>query len=105
MAIVTGAASGIGLATALRLARDGASVALFDLDPEGLLESRRTIEAEGGTAADFAVDVSDRTAVATAVEAATERFGAPRVLVNCAGIVIRKPLLDTTPQDWDRILG
>jgi NAD(P)-dependent dehydrogenase (short-subunit alcohol dehydrogenase family) len=105
LAIVTGAASGIGLATAQRLAKDGASVALFDIDPAGLAMTRRSIEAEGGSAADFEVDVSDREAVAKAVEAATTRFGPPRVLVNCAGIVIRKPLLETTAQDWGRILG
>jgi NAD(P)-dependent dehydrogenase (short-subunit alcohol dehydrogenase family) len=105
LAIVTGAASGIGLATAKRLSRDGASVALFDLDPEGLVGARQSIEADEGTAADFVVDVTDPASVAVAVHAATAKFGPPRVLVNCAGIVIRKPLLETTPEEWHRIIG
>jgi len=80
-AIVTGGASGLGAATASKLARDGLKVALFDLDED---KGRAHAEAIGGSF--VKVDVSDPASVAAGVDAAIAAVGAPRVLVNCAGI-------------------
>lgn len=80
-AIVTGGASGLGAATAARLAAAGLSVAIFDLDAE---RGQAQAEALGGLF--VAVDVSDPASVAQGIAAVEGRFGTPRVLVNCAGI-------------------
>ncbi|GAA5161495.1 MULTISPECIES: SDR family NAD(P)-dependent oxidoreductase [Amycolatopsis] len=98
-AVVTGAASGIGRACALRLAESGFTVALLDVGDAG--ETRRLVEERGGTAAGFAVDVTDEAAVAGVVGRLP---GPPRVLVNAAGIIIRKKLLETSVQEWRRVV-
>lgn len=104
-AIVTGAGSGIGRACALRLAREGAALALLDRDGAGARETQQRIEESGGKAEVFETDVTDETGVAEAVDAAAARFGAPRVLVNSAGIAIRKNLFDTTLEDWQKVIA
>jgi len=87
VALITGAASGIGRAAALRMARLGAATALVDLDePEGTRVAA-AIAAEGGRARFFRADVSREEEVKSAVEAAVEAFGALHVLVNAAGIL------------------
>jgi NAD(P)-dependent dehydrogenase (short-subunit alcohol dehydrogenase family) len=103
-AVVTGAGSGIGRACALRLAGAGMPVALFDANGEAALQTRKLIEDGGGTAAEFTVDVTDEDTVASALDAATGALGAPRVLVNAAGIIIRKKLLDSTLDEWRRVV-
>jgi len=103
-AIVTGAASGICRAASLRLAAEGASVALLDRDESGLEETRRLVEDQGGRAVTVAVDVTDAGAVEKAVAEAADRHGPPRILLNGAGIVIRKGLLATTPEEWDQVV-
>jgi 3-oxoacyl-[acyl-carrier protein] reductase len=85
--IVTGAAAGIGRATALRFAAEGARVAAWDVSPEPLDELVGEMEALGAEALGTTVDVTDSAAVAAAVAEAVERWGAIRVLVNNAGIV------------------
>lgn len=80
-AIVTGGASGLGAATAVRLAKDGLKVAVFDLN-----ETLGPAQAEAVGGAFFKVDVADAASVTGGVAAATEVLGVPRVLVNCAGI-------------------
>lgn len=104
VAIVTGAGSGISRAAAIRLAQDGAPVALLDIAADAVAKTRAHIEEMGGTAIDIAVDITDHAAVTQAVTAVQHALGTPRVLLNGAGIIVRKDLLHTTPDDWDRVL-
>jgi rhamnulose-1-phosphate aldolase/alcohol dehydrogenase len=100
IALVTGAASGIGKAIAERLAREGACVVIADLS----LEKARAAAAEiGGSdvALGVQVDVSDEDAVQAMVDAAVLAFGGLDLVVNNAGLSLSKPLLETTTADWD----
>ena len=100
IALVTGAASGIGKAIATRLAAEGACVVIADLDAE---KARAAAAELGGTdvAVGVAVDVSDEAAVQAAIEAAVLAFGGLDLVVNNAGLSLSKPLLETTEADWD----
>ncbi|GAA2099380.1 bifunctional rhamnulose-1-phosphate aldolase/short-chain dehydrogenase [Microlunatus panaciterrae] len=100
IALVTGAASGIGKAIATRLAAEGACVAVVDLK----LESAQQAAAELGNtdvAIGLQADVTDAGQVAAAVEAAVLAFGGLDLVINNAGLSISKPLLETTEADWD----
>jgi NAD(P)-dependent dehydrogenase (short-subunit alcohol dehydrogenase family) len=103
-ALVTGAARGIGLATAKRFLAEGWRVALLDIDGENL---QRTYAAIGKPDTTMAItcDVSDAAGVAGAVRSVVERFGRLDALVNNAGIAIFKPILEVTPEDWARVLA
>ncbi|MEV0675810.1 3-oxoacyl-ACP reductase FabG [Actinosynnema sp. NPDC050436] len=105
VAIVTGAARGIGAAVATRLAQDGLAVALLDLDEDRCAEPAAKITAAGGTALAVGVDVSDGTAVDRAVQRVADELGAPTVLVNNAGILRDNLLFKMTEDDWDAVLG
>ncbi|MFF5987105.1 SDR family NAD(P)-dependent oxidoreductase [Prauserella flavalba] len=98
-AVITGAASGIGRACALRLATTGATVALLDVN--GAEDTRREVEERGGKAAEYAVDVTDDNAIR---EVIGRLPAAPRVLVNAAGIIVRKKLLDCSVEEWRRVV-
>lgn len=104
VAIVTGGASGIGLAIAERLAADGHTVAVFDRNAEGAREAAAKIEAAGGTAAGVEVDVTDRPGVEAGVAAVKERLGRPTILVNNAGLDWFEPFLKIRPESWSRVL-
>lgn len=105
VAIVTGAASGIGRAIATALAREGARVAVADLNETGGADAARAIEKDGGTARAWRVDVTDAAAVRAAVEAVVADWGGVDVLVNNAGWDTPMPFVATTPDFWDRILA
>jgi 3-oxoacyl-[acyl-carrier protein] reductase len=104
--IVTGAASGIGRATAIHLAETGAGLTLVDLDAEGLKSVAAQIETVGGIVPNIAVtDICDETAVKNSVQAACTHFGSIDFLVNCAGILRRTPFLEIETEEWDLVLS
>jgi rhamnulose-1-phosphate aldolase/alcohol dehydrogenase len=100
VALVTGAASGIGKAIAHRLAREGACVVVADLDA-AKAEAAAAEVGNADVAVGVAADVSDAEAVAEAFRAAVLAFGGVDLVVNNAGLSISKPLLETTEADWD----
>jgi 3-oxoacyl-[acyl-carrier protein] reductase len=105
VAIITGAARGIGAATAQRLAADGMAVAVLDLDEPGAKAVAEQIVTAGGRALGVAVDVSDPEAVQAAVDRVAAELGAPTVLVNNAGVTRDNLLFKMTEVDWDTVMG
>jgi 3-oxoacyl-[acyl-carrier protein] reductase len=105
VAIVTGAARGIGAATALRLARDGFAVAVLDLDDATGKATVEAIEAEGGRALAVGADVSGAEMVQAAVDGVAADLGAPTVLVNNAGVTRDNMLFKMTEDDWDTVMN
>jgi len=104
VALVSGAASGIGRASCLRLARAGARVAATDVDPAG--ESLvAEIEASGGVASYRLLDVTDEEAWIEAVDEAVERWNRLDVLVNSAGISLAHPVAETSLAEWRRVMA
>jgi len=101
VAIVTGAASGIGRATAVRLAAEGAAVVIADLNAEGAGDVAKTISAEGGRALALEVDVTDAPGVRAMTERAVGTFGKVDILVSNAGWDRAAPFSDTD----ERALG
>jgi len=104
-AVVTGGASGIGRAITQALAREGARVAVLDLDEGGARETAAAVERAGGSAAAHRVDVTDVGAVDGAIDAVAARWGGLHVLVNCAGWDKPMPFVETTPEFWDKIIA
>jgi NAD(P)-dependent dehydrogenase (short-subunit alcohol dehydrogenase family) len=105
VALVTGAASGIGRACAIALAREGARVVVADVDERGGREVCRAIEAGKGQAGFIALDVTDESAWSRAIEEVRSRLGALHVLVNNAGICISAPLAELSYASWRRQLA
>ncbi|MFC5910705.1 3-oxoacyl-ACP reductase FabG [Streptacidiphilus monticola] len=104
VAVVTGAAQGIGAATALRLAEEGAAVAVVDLTAERAQATVDAITQKGGTAKAYGADVSDLDAVEAAFAAVVEDFGALHILVNNAGITRDNLFFKMPRADWDLVL-
>jgi 3-oxoacyl-[acyl-carrier protein] reductase len=105
VAIVTGAARGIGAATAVRLAADGFAVAVVDLDEAATAGTVQQIEAAGGRALGVGADVSDAEQVQAAVDRVAAELGAPVVLVNNAGVTRDNMLFKMTEVDWDLVMN
>lgn len=104
-ALVTGGSSGIGAATALALAGEGASVALVARRADRLDEFAGRIRAGGGTAVPIEADVTDRSAAERAVARAAGELGGLDILVNNAGVMLLGPILQAPVQEWERMVS
>jgi NAD(P)-dependent dehydrogenase (short-subunit alcohol dehydrogenase family) len=105
VAIVTGGASGIGLAITQRLARDGAKVAVFDLNGADAEAAAAKIRADGGAALAVVVDVADRASIDRGVDEVHAQFGPVTILVNNAGRAGFEPFLSISEATWNGILA
>lgn len=103
-AVITGGSRGLGEAMAKALAESGAAIALVARDTKRMSAVRDSIAANGGTAAAFAADVTREDEVSGVAQAVQKRFGAPQILINNAGINIRKNLVDLTLQEFRSVL-
>lgn len=105
VAIVTGAARGIGASIAERLADDGHAIAVIDLDEAACAATVERIAAAGGRAIAVGANVADEQAVAVAVERVTAELGAPTILINNAGVIRDNLLFKMTTDDWDTVMN
>lgn len=105
VAVVTGAASGIGFATAKRLAEMGAVTALLDINESGGKKAARKIEACKGNVKFFTCDVTSSVDCKRVTESICAEFGSIDILVNCAGVIVRKDVVELSEKEWDFVLG
>jgi 3-oxoacyl-[acyl-carrier protein] reductase len=105
VAIITGAARGIGRATAFKMVREGASVALLDILPEEVARVAQDLQASGGKALGMKADVRHKDEVDEAVERTLKDFGRVDILVNNAGVVNPALLEDVEEKDWEEVIG
>lgn len=105
IAVVTGAASGIGRAVAIAFAREGCDLALADVDDAGLAETKALVESEKRRATVHHVDVADADRLARFHDEVLAEHGRVHILVNNAGVTVAKPFVNVTPDDWEWIVG
>jgi len=105
VALVTGASYGIGQACAVALAREGHDVAVTDLKAESLAETQAQVAAQGARSAAIALDVRSQPGVEQAMAAVLAAFGRVDVLVNNAGVPLRRSALEMTREEWDQVLA
>lgn len=103
-AIVTGAASGIGRSTAVRLVADGYEIVALDLDAAGLADTRDRVQAAGGTIWTHEINLRDLASIEQVLGRVLAE-GTPAVVANVAGIGVAAELADTTPAQWDAVIG
>lgn len=105
VALITGAAGGIGGAAALTLAEEGAAVALVDLRLEAAESVAQQVTSAGADAVAMEADVADEDAVAAAVERTVDTFGTVDVLLNNAGLALQRSLIETSVEEWERVMS
>lgn len=105
VAIVTGAASGIGLATAKLLAEMEAITALLDINESGGKKATKEIKDSGGNAKFYKCDVTSSADCKRVADSIFEEFGSINILVNCAGVIVRKDVVELSEKEWDFVLG
>lgn len=105
VAVVTGAASGIGLAVSRQLADRGHPVGLFDLDGDGAERSAASLRANGAAALGCGVDVADRASIEAALQKARSQFGPVQIMVTSAAISAFESFTDITLESWNRMLA
>ena len=105
VAIITGGGRNIGLATSRLLASEGAKIAIFDMDPGRAIEAVSGIKEGGGEAISIIGDVSNSKDVEAMVQRTVSELGQVDILVNCAAISDRQPLLDLPEETWDQVIA
>jgi NAD(P)-dependent dehydrogenase (short-subunit alcohol dehydrogenase family) len=105
IAVVTGAASGIGLGIATRLAADGHAVALLDQDGGAAEKAASELSGAGHKASGYEVDVADRAAIERAYASVRQDLGPITIVVTSAGIEAFEPVVEITPEKWDRLIA
>ena len=104
VAIVTGGSRGIGFSIAEGLASAGATIVIADILTEQGEEAAKKIEAKGFKAKSIPVDVTKRDSVQSLVSEVLKEFGQIDILINCAGIILRKPIEEVTDEEWDSLM-
>ncbi|WP_181772035.1 SDR family oxidoreductase [Amycolatopsis pittospori] len=104
LVVVTGAGSGIGRATALAFAAKGADLVITDINGSAAADTAKLLRDQGVTVGEYTVDSSDAEAVAKFAQRVKEEFGVPDIVVNNAGIGLSGPFLDTSLEDWERVI-
>ena len=104
-AVITGAASGIGLALARRSAAEGMNLVLADIDIDGLAKAAATLGVDSGRLLTYRVDVSQAEDIKHLADAAYEHFGAVHLLCNNAGVAVNRVMSELTVRDWEWVLG
>lgn len=105
VAVVTGAASGIGRALAIRLANEGARLAISDVNEEGLEKTRERVASVGATVDARRLDVADRTAVFEYADAIADHYGGVHLVINNAGVTVVGSVRSTTIEDFEWLMG
>lgn len=105
VAIVTGAAQGLGYAMTKMLSENGMAVAIIDINPDKARQAAESLNGKGAEVAAFACDIADNADIARAVAEIAAKFGQIDVLVNCAGIAATTRVPDVTRAEWDRMLA
>ncbi len=103
VAVITGAARGLGRACAERFAKEGVDLALIDVDGDELARTVADLEDLGVEAEPYVADIRTRAGCATVIGEILDRFGRVDVLVNAAGVYPRRPVLDISEEDWDAV--
>jgi 2-hydroxycyclohexanecarboxyl-CoA dehydrogenase len=104
VAVVTGGGSGMGRATAIRFAQDGAAVAIWDLNEAGAAETAKTIEQAGGRAIAIKANAADAAEIKRAADQTRKELGPIQIILNNAGITGTQPFLDLDEATWDRMV-
>jgi len=105
VSLITGAGRGIGRGIAVAMAKAGSSVVLVSRNQSELENTAKIINESGGVALPIKTDISDEKEVNNMVEKALNKFGKTDILINNAGQFLEKPILDTTVEDWEKIIG